>query len=257
MNDLILPDDIFVPGVPKPESDYEEMDRLGRKLGIPVPQLFLTVSATNPDGSQGDRYAERARTFNRNFWNLMFGGIVNSPTSAVAYSAGNLGVKWAGGYPGNTVKSMNYSYPDSATAYSTGAAPFSFFPAAAGNTSRGILVGTGNTAESFEGSTLIAMCAEGTGVNQMNYLAQQATTASYNAGAKVWASSSTRVMNNNSNSTVVIAEAGLMMYDPIPQVGFGESWPMLFERSLLGATVSVLSGGQLTVTYSMQITFPA
>src|SRR4051812_32479817 len=65
-------DQLFIPGTVKPEINYLRAERYSKGLGLPVPMTFLKVEATNPDGTPGERYEDRARTYNRNFWNHFF-----------------------------------------------------------------------------------------------------------------------------------------------------------------------------------------
>ncbi|MBL8484123.1 MAG: hypothetical protein JNJ60_18140 [Rhodocyclaceae bacterium] len=111
--------------------------------------------------------------------------------------------------------------------------------------------GTGTTAESFEHFALAALVAQGTSSGQLSYQATVNGGQSYNAGTKVWTSTLARILNNNSGGTIVVAETGIYANQANGATNH------MIERSLLGATVSVLNTGQLTVTYTMTLTFPA
>lgn len=231
---------IFQPGVEKPEADYQELARLGRKLGVPVPELFVTLEVTNADGSKGDFYHGRARTWNRLFWNYAFGSLACTPNSSATFGSGTLGFKSTGGtvYAAsfNSTAQRNWNY-GSATATST--------------TQKGIVVGTSTAAESFEDFALGAICGVGSGSGQLVHNAQSAPTTSYNAGTKTWTCTHVRVFNNNSAGAIVVAETALYPNEVINNTA------MMIERTKLPSTVNVAAGSQLTVTYTVTLTFPA
>src|ERR1035437_4904244 len=85
--------DAFQPGTIKPEADYLELERLGAKLGIPVPMMHIKVEARNPDGSLGSKYEGRSRTFNRIFWNRLFNFASCFTSADVTFGAGLLSAK--------------------------------------------------------------------------------------------------------------------------------------------------------------------
>jgi len=235
---------VFQPGTVKPEADYLELERLGAKLGIPVPMMFVTLEARDKNGNLTGRYHDRSRTYNRNFWNSVFSFITATATSSGTFGAGVLSIKDTGG----TTRTVN---GDGGYAVGCG---FLHLSAAIGDATIGNVVGTGSTAESFENNALVTKVAHGTGSGQISYGGQGSPVPSYNAGTKVWTTLQSRFFNNNSGGTIVIAETG--MY---PNITYGSNAqsPTMIERSLLGATVSVLNGGQLTVTYTITLTFPA
>jgi hypothetical protein len=67
----------------------------------------------------------------------------------------------------------------------------------------------------------------------------------YTSATKTWVATLIRVFNNNSGASIVVAEAGLL--------GSGST---LLSRDVLGSTVTVANGGQLTVTYTISRAFP-
>lgn len=250
MNDLSSL--IFKPGAIHPEEEYLEFEKLSGVLGIPVPMVRIKVEATNPDGSQGDCYEGRMRTWNRNYWTELFrnlGVMVGSDngtgtytlyTSDTTFGAGHLTAKQTNG----TVLNSNAA-PSSQLAH---LAPSTLV--GAGEVNYGIVVGTGTGAEDFEGYALGAKVAHGTGTGQLSYAAMALNTPSYNAGTKAWTSILNRAINNNSGGTIVVGETGII------GTAYGSNYYWMVERSLLPSTVSVLNGGQLTVTYTMTLIFP-
>lgn len=235
-------DNEFKPGTVHPENDYLEIERLGAKLGIPVPMMHITVEATNPDGSPGEVYNDRSRTYNRNFWNLIANLSMSPPAGTATFAAGFLAMKQTGG----TIAAQDWQL--TANNLHTGISNVGV----ASDTTYGIVVGTGSTAESFEHTALAALTGSGGAAGQMSYAAGT-SSVSYDAGTRVWTGTLARVLNNNSGGTIVVAETGIytVMWTS------GTKYYYMTCRDLLGATVSVLDAGQLTVTYTITLTFPA
>lgn len=244
-NKLIL--EPFQPGTVKPEADYLELERLSRKLGIPVPMMFINVAATNPDGSPGQSYEGRSRTFNRNFWNYALGIMAITPAGTLTFGAGYLAVK--------NISGTVFAMTQDDVGNNNRGGQFLYGPAVATMGSlRGIVVGIGTTAESFEHVALATPLEHGNYSGKISYSTQAVTVVSYNSGTKVWTATLARIFNNNSGGTLVVSETGIYA---LPANTNGLSSEFMLCRDLLGATVSVLDAGQLTVTYTMTLTFPA
>jgi len=238
----------FQPGTVKPESDYLELQRLGKKLGIPVVQQFIKLESLAPDGSLHAAYEDRSRTLNRNYWNWFykqFGGFITStsgPATTLAmasdttFGAGHLTNKNTAGTVANT----------SATTFGGGPAAMG----SAGSVAAGLVAGTGVAAESFEDVALGALIAHGNGAGQLAYQAMTLGTPAYNAGTLTWTWACSRVLNNNSGGTIVVGETGLYAFN-----GNGNTY--MIARDLLSPAVSVLNAGQLTITVTQTLTFPA
>jgi hypothetical protein len=229
--------DTFTPGTVKPEVDYEEIARLAAKLGLPVPLMHLAVESRLPDGTIDRTYSDRSRTWNRNFWNHMLISFMGPSTSPDAtFGAGSDGIKqpsgtiaWYNLYNGsiNLIGAINVS-------------------------TNGIVAGTSSGAESFEGYMLGAQCNQGTGSGQLSHQAQAAPAKSYNSATRVWTLTMSRVFNNNSGAGIVIAETGI-----IGAHTYASANTALICRDVLASAVTVANGGQLTVTYTLSLTFPA
>lgn len=243
---LLTENDIFVPGSIKPEADYLEIERLGKKLGIPVPMTFIEVESRAPDGELIGHYKDRSRTFNRNYWNWILksfafmAGTAGTYASDTTYGAGHITNKNTAG----TVQNANASYTAQPRVY----APDIVTTAALG-VAKGIVVGTGVAAESFEDVALGGLIAHGTGAGQLSHAAMVLQTPTYST--LVWTNTLVRLFNNNSGGTIVVGETGLYA-----DFNAGAQLYMIC-RDKLGATVSVLNAGQLTVTYTTTLTFPA
>lgn len=212
--------------IKKTEADYLELERLSMKLGIPLPPTVRIKLESTLNGKLISRYEDRSHTYNRNYWNIAF--IANSAfvSTGAIFGAGYLSSKIREG----TI--VNFSqWPAIGYANSDGT---------------GIVVGTGNAEESFEGYVLATQVLQGATSGKLTHLAQNPTTVTYTSGTKTWAATLTRVFNNNSGASIVIAEAGIF-----------SSNSLMLSRDVLGSTIIVANGGQLTVTYTISRVFPA
>ena len=204
-----------------------------RKIRSFIPSLKVRLQLVSTlHGKVIQRYNEPSHTFVRNWFNILFSVMLSFLSTGTTFGAGFLSSK-------NT----------SGTVQNTGFLNAQSLIASTAQVDRGLVVGTGTTAESFEAVNLATQCAEGTGANQLNHLAMPATTVAYTSGTKVWAATIKRVMNNNSAAPIVITETGIISF----KTGIN---PFLVIRDLLVTPVTVAIGGQLTVTYIFSLTFP-
>jgi hypothetical protein len=90
-------DEPFEPGTRKPERDYLELERLGKKLGIPVPMMHVELDSRDAAGRLVGSYKDRSRTYNRNFWNYIYGLCTMAPAGTATFAAGFLAMKTVGG----------------------------------------------------------------------------------------------------------------------------------------------------------------
>jgi len=112
-----------------------------------------------------------------------------------------------------------------------------------GNTSYGILVGTGTTAVALDDYAMGALIAHGTSANQLSYgaVAIDATTSVSGSSAFFAVS---RSFTNGSGGNITVQEVGLMSY--------GTSYYMLLDRSLSSQTIT--NGNIGTCAYKFTIT---
>ena len=111
---------------------------------------------------------------------------------------------------------------------------------------RGIRVGTGTTAIAVGDYALETAIAEGAGGGQMNHQAQ-----TYDTNVTVSDPDCTfelkRIIINNSGGTIVVTEIAMYTFLDVNYYG-------CIARDILGASVSVPSGGSITVFYTWKIT---
>ena len=209
-----------------PEEDYKELARLGQKLGLPVPQVFLSLEVTK-DGKVLETYKDRSRTWNRNFWNYT---MVNGcgGTVGATFGAGSLIGKFRAG---SLQDIPIYNFHSLASA---------------GSDIVGIVPGRGSGAEDFEGYNLTTPITHGTGANQFSFLVEVAPVPTYDAPSLTWTANFARVYNNNSGGNITVTE-----------VAYLYSQGFMMCRDLLSVPQLVVNGAQLTITYTMTLQMPA
>lgn len=117
----------------------------------------------------------------------------------------------------------------------------------AGDSSVGIVVGTGSTPVLVTQYALATQISHGTGAGQLSY-----GSTGYTDPATVGSSTSFKISRQFANSSgggIVIQEVGL--YGQI-NFGGGAYYNFALDRTLL--TVSVADGGSVTITYTITVT---
>ena len=238
----------------KSEKDYLEYARLGQKLGIPTFEAFLELEVRNQQGETVLKHKQRSQSWVRNAYNLLF-----TEMAAVAgYSGHNLHVVDIGG----VTRSQT---PDGymAGAHSIGHSKMNpgkcavitisyGYHASSGDDSFGIMVGSDNTPESFSDYALAAKISNGTGAGQFSHAAMVLPTVSDIGLTKKaeWQ----RYFNNNSGGNVTVNEVGLVANGTTAD---DYSAKFMMARDVLLSTITVPDTGQLRVTYTIQVTYPA
>jgi len=218
----------------KTEDKYLEFEKLSRILQIPVPLAYIGVEVKDKDGNITECYQDRSHSWNRNFYNILYCfACYMASTDTSTFGAGHLNIKR---YTGGISNINNFS-------------PEQILTAGIGNDDEGILIGTGNTAEDFEGYGLAAKIIHGTGAGQMSYQASPAGVPTYTSGTKTWDTVFERIFNNNSGGSIVVAEAALCAQ--------GYSVEVMLSRDILSSAVTVADAGQLKITYTISMAFPA
>ena len=216
------------------EKDYVNFIKLGAKLGIPTPQVHITLEVSE-NGKIIKTHKQRSRTWNRNFWNLSLCLLAGQTGVVTNFGAGYLSFKTTAG----SVAALT---------------PWSYYNPPKGivnNSDYGIQAGTGTQAVSFEGYGLWALITHGTGAGQMNHAAHAAVVQNYVAGTKTWTLTLSRALTNLSGSTITIGETGLTQ-----MIGNGSPFYQVC-RDHLAATVPVNNTQVVTITYNISLTFPA
>jgi len=230
------------------EREYQQLRSLAQKLHIPIPEAFWELEVRDKDGRIIQRHRQRSHSWVRNAYNLLLSEMASKDANDSTFGAGLLSIKDTGGITrygsdGACVcRGLGYGFEASSYAYRC----------PAGDNSHGIQVGSGTNAESFEDYVLQTLIANGSGAGQLAYALSELPTKSYNAGTKVFTITWVRYMNNNSGGSVSVNEVGLTTYGSV-----SGQYKFLMSRDKLASTVTIPNTGQLKVTYTIQLTYPA
>jgi len=231
------------------EHKYKKLKELGTELHIPIFEAFLKMEVFDKAGKLVHEHSQRSHSWVRNAYNLMFCQLAAKAPSDSTFEAGKLSIKDTSGSTQYGADKPLMSCPSGADPDSAGYA----YLAPAGEDDWGILVGSGTNAESFEDYALDTQITEGTGGGQISYIASQAHAITYTAGTKVLKNDLIRFFNNNTGSSRAVNEVALVVFGAI--YSYGHKWVQ--SRDHLASTVTVPDTGQLKVTYTIQITYPA
>jgi hypothetical protein len=232
----------YKPGVDKDEKKFERLNELSQKLGIPIPEVHLKIDLQNPGEETQTVCNRRSRSFVRNFYNYIYTNAVPSdsiPSLSGIYGQGSLNGFQTSGTVTNFLPKPFFLNGDSNI----------FTPGGVGSGS-GINVGLSNRPENFNQFRLDF--ASHSGIPDVaNTFLYQATTrsVSYDPTSRTWSTIYTRIYNNNSGASVVVKETAFLISRS--SGGF-----FMVSRDVLNTEITVLNGGQLTVSYTWTFTFP-
>jgi len=227
------------------EYKYKKLRKLGQELGIPTFEAFLELEVTK-DGKVIHKHKQRSHSWTRNAYNALFAQLAaKGCTDNSTFGAGHINVKvTSGSLQGGSGNILGINNNDAAGDGYWGDA---------GVDTKGIVVGIGTNAESFEDYILQTLVDNGTGSGEISYISGITPAYTYTAGTKVAKVEHVRYFNNNSGGSIVIAEVGIYaecLYSGSTVVG-------MVARDLLGATVTVPDTGQLKITYTIELTYPS
>jgi len=212
---------------PKEEAKFDELKGMFRDLKLPPPPEIFINFQVHKDGKLIFDDKQRGHSWTRNFYNYKCLVGTNAALTNTGFGAGHMSSK-------NTSGSYDAGLSAIAGAITTGGI----------GVTRGIVVGTSDTAFNIDQYVLGALINHGTGAGQLTYQASAFDSKAY--ALKVWTATSKRIMNNNSCGDITVKEIGLYS----DSGGF-----FLIERSVLSPTVTVPDGAQLTVTYEISMDF--
>ena len=231
---------------PKEEQKYNQLSKLAQELHVPMPQAFIELEVFDKDGKLIESHRQRSHSWTRNAWNMMFCGLGAMGRNDPVFGAGNLNYKDVDG----VVKQgpPNYTiYGERGGDHTIG----NGYRAVVTEDTKGIVIGTGVTAESFEDYVLDTPIDDGTGAGEMNFVEGELPTKDWVGGTLTFSAENIRYFNNNSGGSIGVNEIGLVLHES------SEGCGMLVSRDKLGATVTVPDTGQLKVTYTIELTYPA
>jgi hypothetical protein len=235
--------------VSEDERLYEELRKLGQRLHIPAPEAFWEIEVRDGSGQITQRFKQRSHSWVRNAYNMMFCYLAGKDLSNNGFGAGYLSLKDTSNNVRNGSGAVCVSQTSTLDGTSMG------YRGPAGNDTYGILVGSGINPEDFESYALQAKIANGTGAGQLTYVESEAHAVTWNPGTLTMKNELARYFNNNSGGDVSVNEVALALrgYQP----GSSVPYNYMTSRDKLVATVIVPNTGQLKVTYTVQLTYPA
>jgi hypothetical protein len=223
------------------KQDYDDLKRMALKLHMPVTEMFWKFDV-HEGGKLVHSHEERGHSWVRNAYNWLASDLMGVNGADSTFGAGKINMKSTAGV---VQSGATIIYPNNTNVEATGAGYVGYAGLAAG-----LVVGTSNTAFGFEQYSLQSLIAHGSGSGQLSYNDGAAPNKSYDAGTKTYTVQHVRVLNNNSPGSIVVAEAGLYFITVF-------NIQAMMVRDVLVSPVTVNTPGQLTVTYTISLTFPA
>ncbi|OBW63353.1 MAG: hypothetical protein A9183_00740 [Dehalococcoides mccartyi] len=240
------------------ERKYQKLARLGSELGVPVPECFLEMKVTMPAGKIVHHHKQRSHSWNRNAYNIMFAQLSSQPSMDNIFGAGHINFK---DISGSAIHCANGMIGHNATGTVSGglqnynSAGFGYL-GGAGVNNAGIVIGSGINAEDFEGYSLQTIITNGSGAGQMSFVASEAHSTTYNAGTRTLTNTLVRYFNNNSSGDVTVNEVGIYSWVVNGYIG-GNQYRVMVTRDKLGSPVVIPASGQLKITYTVSLVYPA
>jgi hypothetical protein len=235
------------------EKEFRKLAQQGAKLGIPVTECFLQMEVLTPDGDILHSHKQRSHSWVRNAYNALACSLLGINDSDTTFGAGNINGKDTAGTVRHNVGSgevaisqQNNDVEGSDDGYR----------GALGSADWGIVVGLSDDAESFEDYNLHAPCLNGVGTNQFNHIEGNIPVKTYDAGTKTYSAAHSRFYNNNSGADIVLNETGIICKGSQSGDWYGVHHK-LECRDVLVSPVTVPDGGQLKVTYTISLVYPA
>lgn len=230
------------------EKDYEELERLGAKLHIAVPTAIWGFKLESPDGEIVYEKTERAHSWVRNAYNLLASTMCQvNATGTTSFGNGNINFKdVTATLRGVASNAMGPLYNNSVESAGYG------YIGPSGDSSKGIVVGTGNTAYSFDDYKLAAAVANGNGVGQLAH-SLSSISKSWDSVNKKYNVVHSRIFNNNSTADIVVAEGGII--GNLCHSG-GVNSSVLLCRDVYDIPYTIPAAYKFTVSYTMSVQFP-
>ncbi|MFC1935912.1 hypothetical protein ACFLX9_04075 [Chloroflexota bacterium] len=244
---------------PQEEVEYESLRRMGQRLHVPIPEAFWDLLVVEKDGAVRQRLKQRSHSFVRNAFNHLIGQLAaKNGNGGATFGGGFINIRETGGYvrTGNYPILTGHSSNSTTTSSLDSAGGGPGIVAPAGNNNKGIVVGSGANPESFEDYALQSLILNGTSAGRLSYIQSESPVVSYDGGTLTLTVTHVRFFNNNSGGPVDVNEVGIYL---LGKTGYGGqsdiTW--MVARDKLVATVQVPDTGQLKVTYTISLTYPA
>jgi hypothetical protein len=233
----------------KKEARYEQLRKLGQELHIPISETFWELEVRDGSGKVVQHVRQRSHSWVRNAYNMMFCYLACKDLDNSAFGAGYISLKDTGGSVqyGSGPVCLGRSISTDTTSWG--------YRGPAGNDAYGILVGSGINPESFDNYALQTKISNGTGAGQLTYVESEGHSITWTPGTLIMKNELARYFNNNSGGQVDVNEVALALRGYRP--GSSVPYNYMTARDRLASTVSVPDTGQLKVTYTVQLTYPA
>ncbi|MBA7528295.1 hypothetical protein ES705_20478 [subsurface metagenome] len=230
---------------PKEERQYEQLRKLAQGLHIPIPEAFWTFEVFDRNGKLIQRHRQRSHSWVRNAYNHLVTQLMAINAGDSPFGAGKINIK-------NTAGALiDYDFYITCTHLGDPEDVGKAYRGAAGVDTSGIQVGSGTNAESLEDYKLQTQIANGAGAGQLSHTEGDPPVKGYSA--PVYSVQHVRYFNNNSGGAVDVNEVGIVCSGAVGATF--QKWLQAHDK--LPATVSVPDTGQLKVTYTLQLTYPA
>lgn len=229
------------------ERKYKKLRKEAQELHIPLPEASWDFEVTDKNGKVIKRYKQRSHSWVRNIYNMLFSvlGAVNA--NDAAFGAGKLNIKdlagavWSGTYPIMGHYGYNYFTTNFGYLANPGQDTFS------------ILVGSGTNAEDFEDYQLQTQIVHGVADGELDHAGTTPYDISYDAPTKTMKVLWIRYFDNAGAVTVEVNEVALAIFGYVKNLA--KYWVQ--SRDKLATGITVPAAGQLRVTYTISLVYPA
>ena len=215
---------------------------LARILKIPVLKAYVELEVRDKDGKVIERRKQESRSWTRWAYNTLFCNLA----CVDGHIDDNLSMKDTGeNVRSGDLPAVLFRDHSCKASIETGYA----LAAAAGIDITGIVVGTGTAAESFEGYQLATQIADGTGAGELSHVQAEDYTVATDGTTKT--ATQVRYFNNNSGAEITVNEVALYV-----RMSPG-AYNYMTCRDLVSPGVAIPNTGQLKVTYTIELEYPA
>ncbi len=232
----------------KEERAFAELRRLGQELHLPIPEILITLEVFDKDGKLIKKHHQRSHSWTRNYYNYLMVITCAKNADDLTWETGKLSIKDTTG----AIQEGNGGIAYLTAGNLDAPQPSDGILTQATDIDKGIVVGSGENADSFEDYQLQTPITEGVGGGQLNAVASDNHDIS-EAGL-ILIDTQVRYFNNNSGGNVLVNEVAWVngIY-----CGAGGRYDTMMSRDKLGSTVTIPDTGQLKVTYTIQLTYPS
>lgn len=245
---------------PELEAKYREMEKLGQELKIPVPKTFLQMEVIK-DGKVLHAHKQRSHSWNRNAYNWFYSQFSSAKAMGSDFQAGDLTAKETTGTLRNDsgrgmgVGRNSYGADGIELVSSSSSRCFGYRGI---NDDFGIVIGSSDTAESFDHYNLQNKIADGGGAGQVNYVTVEAPVKTWDGSGRDFSVTWQRFFNNNSGGDINVKEVALVpgLY-AFYYSSYDYGRKIMVCRDVLDSTVVLPNTGQLKVTYIISLTYPS